>query len=315
MELPDELQLVGDASGRRLLDLARSLTSQTIEDSWAVLVGGGISAGSGVPGWEAFLREAGQRLDIAVGAIADDNYPRLAQDCEDADADAFWALAEQRLCGDHEPYGAHDLLVRLPFQLFLTTNFDCLLEGPHASVRAAEPRRIAFPDLQARLGGDGRLVYLHGRCDCDQPSGNRMDRDRIVFTLSAYDDAYQHQSGPLPLFIQSVFSDMRVLLAGFSLSDFPMRRLLESVRQASESQGRAGGAVAAGRHLAIVPTEAEPTSASDYEFRGLTYGVEPIYYFNPRGGKHEPLLAILEWLSKATAAGAATAAPSPQDLT
>ena len=179
-----ELRLVGDASASRLLELADSLKRLSPQDEWAIFIGAGLSVGSDVPGWNTFLREAGTRFKVSVGTIDEDNYPRVAQDCLEAapTPDDFWAFTEERLCGTHGSDHAQRLAIGLPFQLFLTTNFDCLLEAAHSQIRAADPRRLVYPDLPARHGCEGRLVYLHGRCDCDKATGQRIRPEHIVFT-------------------------------------------------------------------------------------------------------------------------------------
>lgn len=301
-DLPPELQLVGEESKARLLELSESLRTQSSHGDWAVLAGAGVSAASGVPGWEGFLREAAERCGLPLGPVADDNYPQLAQDCLQAteNPNDFWELAAARLCGDHAPSRAHELVVALPASLFLTTNFDCLLEPAHSRLQVREPRHIAYPELETRHGRDGRLVYLHGRCACDGTGPPRLDPTSTVFTLEGYDNAYAPTAGRLPVFISGVLQSLRVLFLGFSFSDFPMRRLLEEVRQAEATASRGGQVVRRQRHLAIVATGSREV-AGDYGFAGLTYGVAPIYYFNePEVGRHEAFLAILDWLVETT---------------
>lgn len=289
------LSLAGEASERRLREVADSLRAQ--EEAWAVLIGAGLSAGAHVPTWESFLQEAGDKFGVTIHGIAPDNYARVAQDCLDNAPDAadFWLLAESKFCVEREPTPSHGLLVNLPFSVFLTTNFDCLLDGPHSDVPAAPPRTLAYPDLPARHGDGGRLVYLHGRCSCGQPEGNSIDPDKIVLTADGYDRAYGPTAETLPTFIKSVFLSMRVLFIGFSFSDFPMRRLLDALRMARESQGRQGGVISTGCDYAIFPTEASPELTTDYAYPGFAYGVDPIFYANS-DGRHEALPKILTWL-------------------
>lgn len=302
--LPPELRLVGDGSAERLCALSDAL--RTHHKDWALLVGAGLSCDAGLPSWDTLIRGAATRFNVHVGPDVDeDNYPRVAEECLNRAATPadFWKFVEKEVCGSDVGSRLHDLVVGLPFDLYMTTNFDCLLEIPHSRRTTPAPSILEYPLLDPRNGRDGRLVYLHGRCRCENPIGSKLDPSRIVLTRTAYTNAYAADAD-LRMFLTMVFRYMRVVLVGVSLSDFPIRELLRAAFEAREYRGRRGEMVQRERHLAFVSTQHDGEGVTDFAWRGLDYDVAPIYYHNPPGGTHGALVDILDWLTKSAAPSA-----------
>jgi hypothetical protein len=269
------------------------------KERWAVLIGAGMSTGAGLPTWSTLLDSLGRKFKVDVRDAHDDNYPFLIQECHDAasNKDDFWQIVEAQLCGSHAAPRTHAYALRVPFALYLTTNLDCLLDDLHDKLPVPNPRRLVFPDLDSTRADHGRLVYLHGKCECLASPGTRIAPDDVVLTQAAYHQAYVH-SGALPTFLLTVFRYMRVLALGFSFSDFQLRFVLDQLASLAENEQRRGRPVARARHYALFGTP-DP-AATDGSFRGLGLGVEPIFYYNPPGAHHQSVSRVLEWLADAT---------------
>ena len=132
-----------------------------------------------------------------------------AQECKEADRDAY----EKGLADEygHEIYRlrpAYDLLKKLSFQTYVTTNFDPLLAYGAKSINA-------FPDLNAaNLTKKNHVFYLHGIArDGDIPNASDL-----VFAKDDFDFAYGAES-LLPGFLDHFFAYQDVLFIGCRLRE------------------------------------------------------------------------------------------------
>jgi hypothetical protein len=297
--LQDELLLLDDVAEERLLALATALQR---DDSWALWTGAGLSTAAGLPTWAKLVREAAAEFGVEIPScdreIESNAYPRLLSECfrrAESEGD-FWTFVSSRLCGG-TPAPVHWLVAALPVELFLTTNYDCLLESAHAIRKGPHPRVVAYPDLNVRFVNGGRLIYLHGRCVCDG-EGDPLSEDRVVLTERSYQEAYAEQRSTLPALLKLILADFSVLFIGASLSDWqqwPLMETAHSLRSAAEV--RPGGRP--GRdHYAITkaPTSAVG-AAADMTFKGTRFGIRPIFYRPDPSGGHGAVELIARWLS------------------
>jgi len=303
MAVPDGL--LGLRSWRRLQSLADDL--RTGGHPWALFLGAGLSSSAGLLGWEAFIRAAANQFDVGCpppGYLHEDLFPRLAQECHDAAPTPahFWRMVEDEYCRHDVP--APDplrQLMGLPFELYVTTNFDCLAETPHDGLDGVPvPRSLAYPDINAVDLHSRRLVFLHGRCRCGAEPGHRLDGHEIVLTEDGYDLAYSPNT-TLENAIDAIFSKYNVLMVGAGLSDRPIQAVLDVVRQREKSRERLTGKVEPVRRYAIVASRWAPDGDDDDsldKWRGMAFRIEPIFYFNGPGENHEDLPKVTGHLSK-----------------
>lgn len=296
--LQDDLLLLDDVAEERLLTLADALQRG---DSWAVWTGAGLSTAAGLPTWSALVREAATQFGVAIPAndseIESNAYPALLAEClgRAPDEHDFWSFVAARLCGG-TPAPIHELVASLPFELFLTTNYDCLLEPAHALRSGPDPRVVAYPDLNVRYVNEGRLTYLHGRCLCDSAAVGLSD-DRVVLTERSYQEAYAERRSTLSALLQLILTDFSVLFIGASLSDWQQWQLMETARHLRDAAGARTGAPTR-VHFAV--TKAPTTAvgeAADLTFKGTRFGIRPIFYrLDPSGG-HSAVELIARWLA------------------
>lgn len=227
--------------------------------------------------------------------IAEDVYPDLLEECLNKAAEPadFWMAVESAVC-QGEPSRLHMELARLPFKVYATTNFDCLLSDALSANRA--PRISSYPHLEAVDMHGGAVAHLHGMCLYQNQPGSRLQPEAVVLTRSQYATAYSHHTS-LPQTVDAIFSKYRVFVVGASMADTPLASVLGEVRSRKESQARAGMETRPNKHYALVATNAdEVTEAHDWTWRGAAYGVKPIFYCNSADGQHEPVPKILAWL-------------------
>jgi hypothetical protein len=274
--------------------------------SWVLFFGAGVSAASKLRDWEAFIREAAAKFNVACpppGRLPEEMYARLAQDCLEAapSSDDFWGLVEAEYCRDDvSPSPSVRQLFELPFELFVTTNFDCLADSMHdglAGVR--DPRRLWYPDINPVALNSRRMVHLHGRCHCKEPTGSRLVGNEIVLTQDGYDVAYSENT-TLRTAIDAIFSGYNVLMVGASLADQRIRSVLDSVRRRETFREQQPGGPPPHRRYAIVPSEWVPDPVDDEgldrQWRGLAMRIEPVFYPNPAAAHHGDLAKVISQL-------------------
>lgn len=267
---------------------------------WALCVGAGVSRNAGLPGWPGLVRDVCEEFGVPIPEKPDPlNYTEMLEICRKraATPEGFWASVGDRLCVDVDETELHRLLLSLPFAVFATTNFDCLLEAGHAVMDdVGIPRSIAYPTATAGDVNSRRLVHLHGKCSCEGHPA--MADETVVLTSSSYAHAYSDDLSFLPGLLDFMFNKYRVLFVGVSLQDPDFSAVLRRVRRRLERVARGGTLVhEADGHAALVATSTGDVPGKDWEWGGTGIGVQPIFYDNPEEGEHENLLRILGWLT------------------
>ncbi len=300
-ELVEELGLVGIRSAQNLMTLRDGIKAG---EPWVVLVGAGLSADAEIPTWDGLARVAAAAVgyETEVVSFAANALPTFFEEClnkatGDGDPSVFWEAIANEVCkGD--PTEAHDLLIEVPFEAYLTLNFDCLLTRRHEQlVGVPDPRVMVYPDLKPTKVGARRLVHLHGACrDCEP----RLDPMSVVLTEAGYREAYSHTS--LDLLIQTVFTDFRVLAIGTTFGDPKIEHLVRRVRDKEKERARSLGVSTpkTSSGFAVIPNDIETASdADDWNWLGKTVGLDAIRYRNT-SGDHAAFIPLLGWLAKHT---------------
>ncbi len=298
--LSRELGLLDRTAAERLLRLRDGFLNL---EKWVLFVGAGVSRSAGLPTWDQLTRRLAERFGVECPMQPADNaFPSILEEClsRAPTREDFWEAVADEVCRG-EPGEIHDLLLQLPFQAFLTINFDCLLEHAHEQLEGvSEPRVMSYPDLQAVHVGGRRLIHLHGRCreESDEP---RLDDESTVLTQAAYARAYRLST--LPRVIEATISAYSLLLVGTSLADWQIRLLLNEVRDRERLLAQTT-TLRQPRQLngyALVETDGtESPSATQWTWPGKALGIEPIFYLNT-DGRHAALVNTLRWLARNSA--------------
>ena len=257
-------------------------------EDWAVLVGAGLSAGAGLPDWKKLTRGAlaaqGKNLPEQARALI-----TALSDCEQADPAKFWAYVQSEVCVARPFTRPQELVCQLPVRLFVTLNYDRLLEIPWTLATGRDQTFVmAYPELKASRMGDERLVYLHGRCpgDCE-PS---FTAATAVLTHAGYQSAYG-RGASLPTVVETLFQDYNVLVVGSSLDDPDLSWVLQTHKRAVDA-----GTLHRRPHVAITSTpNTQYEGGLEYQFGPLDQGVTPLFYHST-DGDHSNLERTLESL-------------------
>lgn len=298
--LSRELGLLDRTAAERVLGLRDGFLNL---EKWVLFVGAGVSRSAGLPTWDELTRHLAQRFGVECPTHPADNaFPSILEECmaRAPTPEDFWEAVADEVCRG-EPSEIHDLLLQLPFQAFVTINFDCLLEHSHEQLEGvSEPRVMSDPDLQAVDVGGRRLIHLHGRCR-EGTAQARLDDESTVLTQAAYSRAYGLST--LPRVIEATISAYSLLLVGTSLADWQIRLLLNEVRDRERllAQSTTQRQPRQLNGYALVETDGtESPSAAQWTWPGKALGIEPIFYLNT-DGRHAALLNTLRWLARNSA--------------
>lgn len=273
----------GDDAYRRLV--------KVIADGAILFVGAGSSRRVGHPGWGDLLdtlHMAARKLDAAKADDFEhaDGMVRAGEYKQILGETAFFKILRDAFSPKQPAHDRfHEILIELPFQHVLTTNYDNVLESAHqASFREVAssfdaddlPRLSAF--RQGRTSAEHKRKYIHVHGSIGRPEG-------IVLCLEDYNNRYVRNT-VAKTFLHEIFTAPRVVFVGFSLTDEDLNYLLREV---------AGGLqLDEPRHFALLPrSDNERGARSTYEKK---YRVEPIFFDN-NAGDFQALWTLIETLS------------------
>ena len=221
------------------------LVEAGVSGTLVVLIGAGAAYGSGLPLWNDLLE--GLLLDAKSSALP----PEMRAELEELER---WYSTEQdqllkasaiaQLMGDPwlagrlsaklrsasaHPSHTHRALAELPGTIFVTTNYDGLLEQALAE-HTGKPPKVVLPDDVEGLRdfGPGQLLKLHG--DLDRPETIVL-KVEDYFRISHGDvSAWKHRLDAL------LQPPHRVLLVGYSYSDIDIQEVVNALRGAYKAQ-------------------------------------------------------------------------------
>lgn len=264
---------------QHLIDLLNS------GDTWA-FVGNGASSGAGVPSWEKLLEKTCTEAEAQQGSLTGSDKKNFDYYTKEARlTDAFSVLKSRfgtneidlivsELVTSHvRPGDVTKAIASWPFQAYVTTNYDHLIEaelssyGGWASIgnTANENRKIS---------GDVKQIVWH-------PHGGAKLGDknsRLVLATSDYDEIYPAGSPTLAT-LETIFRLKRIVFIGFGFRDADLIAVLEKVSRFISPERPAFAFLA-------------HTTEADRLLFAEKYRVQVIPY-NARTGDHSDLLRVL----------------------
>jgi hypothetical protein len=253
-------------------------------------VGGGSSIRVGYPSWPELLEKMAAEVrlrrpnqDLSYLSKNNDVQWR-AQELRELLGDDYDPLIRREFDAKDPPCDAfHELLMKLPFQHILTTNYDPVLEHAQARVALGQPpqffcwsQRDDLSDFLRRQDDPtyGRhIAYVHGRFN---------DPSLIVLTEKDYTQYYGN--GKLTQKALWGFVMMRTLIfVGFGLTDSDLMGIFRF------TQAELGGEP---HHFAFMGLKADDDSKDKRRYLRSKYGIEPVFYEvldrpEPNGEKRE----------------------------
>ena len=211
------------------LAAAQRLLASVREGRCVLFAGAGLSKPAGLRDWDGLLRKMADELGLKqdLGKYPIDFSLDLAQWYVEQRGRAELAKVIQGEFGDTagqspavRPTLNHYFLASLPLRLFLTTNYDDLLERTLTAVRR-DPEVIRQPEDVVRTGQFERpcVVKLHG---------DASHEDNIVLTRDDFDGFFRNHPVTAALF-QGLLLNQTFLFVGYGLRDPNTRQMYSHV--------------------------------------------------------------------------------------
>ena len=290
-ELRTRLRLVDIESAERLIRVQKSLADG---NEWVVFAGAGVSVNAGCPDWVSLAEQTAERFAVELGpnGASGADLPTVLMKCKQAAVhqDEFWDFVSSLVCSN-QPGQLHRLLVRLPYEVLATTNFDCLFDVARREQFGEDLPVQTYPNIQSTKLSGGVHAYLHGRCFCGPDGTERLQHDGSVLGTDDYDLAYV-EGGRLPHAIRSLLLDYPVLFVGTSFSDHDIQRLLTEAGRLEQVLGRAGRPL---NRYARFALESGNAGDNDLHSASTSFRVESIRFQNP-AHDYAALHEIVDWL-------------------
>jgi hypothetical protein len=208
---------------------------QIAKELWPIInkrcvawVGSGMSPTTDYPEWKALVNtlcSACNVLPLSLTEPSSDDLINKAEECKCADPEMY----HKTLADNFGKRVVHTrlalyLLMKLPFQAYVTTNFDLLLSSAGA---VHNYRNVySYPSLPVEKINDisPSIFYIHGRAsDGENPCG-----ENLVLARSDFDQAYKRI---IPSFLDQLLVYHNVLFLGCSLTEPAMQAIFQRVHE------------------------------------------------------------------------------------
>ncbi len=264
---------------------------ESVRDGRCVLfAGAGLSRPAGLPDWSALLHEMAAELKLEL-ADDIDQYPLdFSLDLAQWYADRFArekldAFIHERFADTARrspvvrPTLAHYFLAMLPFRLFLTTNYDDLVERTLRGLRR-DPEVVCRPEEVVRTGQAERpcVVKLHGDAN---------HRTRIVLTRDDFDGFFRDHPVTAAL-LEGLLLNQTFLFVGYELRDPNTRQVYSRVAHLLRQANR--------RAYTVVVRDEDGTSRF-YEEQWRRQGLITLR-MPPDPGRVHNSLRFFDWLAR-----------------
>jgi hypothetical protein len=266
-------------------DLVEILNSRS---AWA-LVGSGASIDAGLSSWPQLIsdlrngssEDERQTIDRDPGfklGVRSNDLPLQIQIIEKViGRERVESLVRHSLSQQSGPTAVVDFLTDWPFQGYITTNYDSLIEG--SLNRGANPGWIPVgnqgQELRKVAGSPkpGVVWHIHGSLDLP------ADASRLILTTDDYDDTYLEDT-PAVQQLKAVMSLHRLIIVGFGLQDPDVLRILKRVGRLTDPSRPA---------IAFVPQEDSRSAELDPHMLLDQYNIDTITY-RVKGNSHRDLM-------------------------
>lgn len=257
----------------------------------SLFIGAGLSKSVGLPDWLGLLNELIARVEKIVPNSAEyvkecrtiaeaGNFLPLAQDLRDRlGTDEFNKYIRERFVDQRpEPNDIFKIVVELPYNYIITTNYDYLIEDAYAFVNRKSAKKYTYSQPQAMADNiwNGYKFILKAHGDADEPG-------KIILTDKDYRNIINAEIGYKSI-LQVLFTTNSILFLGSSLTDPELNLLLGFLKHAYHDGGP--------KHYALVDeTKISPIIAERWR---KDYGIHLITY-NP-DENHKQVLEFLKLL-------------------
>lgn len=275
-------------------ELYNQLVNVIAENRPVAMIGAGSSIRMGYPSWDGVLKllsaQAAKKDPSKDGELASlrredpmvcaDKIKKLLGD------DDYYSQLEKIFGPVNPEYDVfHELVIRLPFGHFLTTNYDRILQTAHKSYTTKEYAELDLEDHQKCgelfdliCGKAAKRYFIHAH-------GSIRNPKNMILALEDYNERYEIRND-LKEVLKCVFT-RRVVFIGFSLEDEDFMGPLKFLTSCL--------GIGEPRHFAILPAPSDKNNVAALRDRHRArYRIESLFY-DPRDD-HAILVPFLEEL-------------------
>jgi hypothetical protein len=260
----------------------------------SLFIGAGLSIAVGLPDWYGLLSELIKKVGDVVAdskeyvdecskILNDKNFLTIAEEVrEKLGQDEFNKYIRERFVDNRpDPNEVFKLLVELPYNYIITTNYDYLIEDAYAYVYRRSAKKYTYQKAQAMADNiwNGYQFILKAHGDADEP-------DKIILTDKDYRNIINAEIGYKSI-LHVLFTTNSILFLGSSLTDPELNLLLNYLKHSYHDGGPTHYALMDKTRLTPILTE---------RWR-KDYGINIISY-DPVNG-HEQVLQFVQLLKVA----------------
>jgi hypothetical protein len=151
----------------------------------------------------------------------DDPLESISLYCDRNGKGYLYERLHEYLCIDHiSPGPAHRKFTELPFELIITTNFDCLLEDAFRNGKKPYAKIYSSKDYSVYRSKRRKILKIHGDVE---------NFDSIVVTKKQY-ELVSMDNSLYKYILKTLIVDKTLLFIGYSLSDPDFLALLKEVK-------------------------------------------------------------------------------------
>ncbi|KJU81302.1 signal transduction protein with Nacht domain protein [Candidatus Magnetobacterium bavaricum] len=257
-------------------DLNLQALKEVIKSGRAIaFIGAGCSVPLGYPSWvglvSKMLDEIARMQPTAKSMVdmlrKDDDLLYVAGTCKMLMGPEYYPFMGREFApkAGRNHTSEHEVIIKLPFYNYITSNYDSCLESAYAFIKNIPPLSVILNNiimLIDALNSKGKLIsHIHGRYD---------DPDTIVLTEDDYN--YHYQEGFINSLLSAILTRPIVFIgSGVNDMDFlGMMRFIDILFKRFQE-----------RHYAIIPYPKD--GYAEYEANRLLmkYNIVPVFYENP----------------------------------
>ena len=259
-------------------DLARAFDPNGPKRIYA-FVGSGPSNDAGLPNWKELLEHIARAADLydkvapalQSGRLLDVAHYLARKTSEEAVARRV--VHEIKTFMPDEPSDLHRLIVKIPFDGIITTNYDFLLSEADEKNRFDPPTTSVPPDLNAPF-----IFHMHGSMN---------DYGKIVLTKSGYDHFALGEARQEVQFLNNIFQNNVVLFIGFGFRDANIESILRDMKDLGVTDGWS--------MFGLVPKLKHEAHDEVFHEALMHRNVRPVYIEHPEEDEHG-VEALKAWL-------------------
>lgn len=219
------------------MEIPEPLVAALKEERCVGFIGAGLSKRAGLPSWPELLRnliEAMKSHGLSDEHAAEltshlknpDEYLMVAQALDDLYRAAFRDELSQAFPEDVSPAVAHVKVIKLPFRLLITTNYDKLLESAYV-----QEIKQAYTTLTFEKAGQIVTRFYQNRYFILKAHGSVDDPSGMIITERDYRNLIYRQPGYRSA-LETIFNSRCLLFLGVSLRDPELKLLLSFLHDA-----------------------------------------------------------------------------------